>query len=554
MANNNPTVPLAREVPKEQNNIDNQPNQNQQQSGGMQPAGQQNQQQTGQTQTPQKEPVIPAGYGNTNQTQTNFDQQLTGAPPTMTQNQPSNFSPNTNQPKRRLFRRRTCIGCCCSILLLIIFAIVGLGAYSYFADVDIPVITDVVEKIEQQFFADPVEEAKVYNKQMSASLVGMLAPMLKGNPQAQSLFEEGVLDEQYLNSLFEGYTDVESYRYDLSAYAADEEDEVDLAMRGSLNMKDSKNPKSDMQLNIDAPVEGLNIAVDLSIKAVDQNGYIKIDKYPSVVDDYVNLSEIEDKWINMSDLIDMGERYSSLLTSLVPVATEVEENQDKISKEEMEKAIEFLSDETVVGGAEFIEDEVIEGNDCKCIQIKWNGEEFEEMAKKYYEIFEIDTEDADLDDISEDVESMTLETCSGKDTGMIHKVKFYGSGYDGEDDKEATIDFEIDLKLWDYNSDIEVEVPTDTISTEEALDTVLDTETKDQIISMQMYALNASLEMYNEENGSYPKSLDETSVGSDLLFVDKASYKLSKDGSSYTISVTLLSGEKLEMKSGEVTF
>jgi hypothetical protein len=308
---------------------------------------------------------------------------------------------------------------------------------------------------------------------------------------------------------------------------------IDVELVGAIDDKEEGNEKLSTTFKVGIGDEGMEMNFEGEYRTIGSDSYVKVDTYPSLFSMYIG--DIEGKWINLetSDI----ESTTSLFSEEA-----VSEEKKEVTEEDIDKLMEFVTDDTITKNAEFLPDEDIEGIKCSCIRVSWSQEELKELIKRYNEIYEQEYTDEELDEAVENVESLQVDACVGKQDNMIHRI---GMKMVGKSDSSSS-DIELDLKLWDYSADMGIEAPTDAVTLDEAMGTseVL-TTARDTEVQAVMMGIQFEIEMYYTENMEYPESLDALELEETTFYGEEVSYTKSSDG--YILSITLPSGEEYEI-------
>lgn len=395
--------------------------------------------------------------------------QAANAPENMIKRDPSVFEPPA-EGKAKPKRKGMFFACCCSAIILIILAVGGIGAYAYYSDADIPIISDIVDQLVG-LIKDPKKEAANATEKAASTLIGAVIPLMTKDESLVSAFAKNTMSEDYIKSYMESYEDIQSLRYDLDMKMVYTEDpsrgndsrssgmfsNMDINLVGAMNMKEEGNEKLEAAFDANITSEDMPMDFQGEFKAIGSDSYIKLDSYPSLYSAFIG--SIEEKWISLesSDVEETTELFGR---------TEESGEENEIKEEDIDKLMEFITDETVVKNAEFLPDEEIEGNACSCVKIYWNQEELKEVMKKYNEIYENEYTEEELNKSVEAIDYMEVVTCIGKESNMVHKI---GIKIEGEEDGND-ISVEISLKLWDYGSDMTITAPTDYITLDEVIE------------------------------------------------------------------------------------
>ncbi len=407
--------------------------------------------------------------GKSNQKQESLST-LNNAPQAMKENQPSNFAPNQQENKKKS-KKGLLFACCCSCLVLIVLIIVGLFVYEYATDAGLPGFSDAVDKVKE-VIEDPQSEAKQMQQEMSDTLVGMVIPVMAEDNGITSSFVKTNLSEEDINKFMSDAEQIDSLRYSIKVESDTDmgvavEDGVssnlktDAEISGAYNFKDKENKAFEISVNSSSKGGGMSFPISLESKTIGDRSFTKFNSMAllgmQTDDDFGGWVLVEE-----DDLMsDSGLGLFSIL----------EDNQQEIDEEDISNLQELMTDNSIIRNVEMLPDETIEGNESKCLKLRWNNEELLEVMKKYNEIYEKDQNDEDLKKSLEYVNFVEIEGCMGKETSKIHRVKLtidikYS---DSSVAKGASGNTVLELKLWDYNADISIEEPQDYITMEEFL-------------------------------------------------------------------------------------
>jgi hypothetical protein len=458
---------------------------------------------------------------------------LSGAPPAMTQKTPSNFQSDSENPKRKPKKGKMCCIAFIVVFLILILGVVGVGAYAYFTDTYIPVVSDVVDKIEA-LIKGPQETARDATEEVTATLIGTFLPLTGSDESLMATFAASSVSADYMNNLLETNQATDSARYDLelsvSAQEQGSETDMSLAMNGAVNNKDQDNPKMSGEMDVSISAQGVTMDAQGEMRLVGEKSYIKLDSYPEMLDMYIG--DLTGKWIDL-------ESESVQETATMVTGEEEQIDKQEVSEEDIDNLMELVTDDSVVKNAEFLPGENIEGNDCNCMKLSWSQDELKDVVKKYDEIYGYEYDEEEVSEAVKDIEKVEMESCLGKESKMVHRIGMKMTMDNGE--------LQLNLKMWDYGADMTIEEPTDAVTMEEALaDSPVMTTAKDYEVQADMMAVQLAVETYYSENMEYPESLNniETSIKTEI-YGEKVHYKRTDEG--YELWITLPSGEKYDL-------
>ncbi len=449
---NNPVVPLASEIPPQ-----DVPKEQYQQQG----------------QYPPNYPTqgnFPQDYQNEFD---NISQPLSDAPQSMLQNRPSYFAQNLGQePKGRRGFKSFCT-CCCSIFLILLLGIFGLGAFVYLTDADVPVVSEVIEWIENAL-RNKEEEAKKMNKQILSTLAGIVLPLARKNEILSNYISKDMLYGDYLSSLVSNYSEIDSFRYDLKIKSEfhnvgnlmNGDVSLNTNINGIMNFKDKDNPLIQANINSNNDFNGVTFKVNGEILSLGDSTYIKLEEYPSNINDVFDLSQYRNKWIEV-DSDSMKVIVNSIGIVNLDALKEGRDEDDKLNKEFLNKVIEILTSDKIIKKVEFNKTEKIYGNKCNCAKLNLNGEEFLDIVDMSYEKFGGDYNGSEYG-ILGNLKNITFEVCVGRKSNIVHKLKV-DLIFDKDDEN---LNQSIELYLWDNNKDLTIPKPEKYESGKELLDKI----------------------------------------------------------------------------------
>ncbi|MBU0975711.1 MAG: hypothetical protein ABIE03_06945 [Patescibacteria group bacterium] len=472
-------------------------------------------------------------------------QPLDGAPESMKQQAPSSFDPAGG--KKKGGKKGMFCTCTCGIIAFIFLVVGGLFAYAYFTDTEIPVVSDIIEKIEA-LFRDPVEEAKAVQEKIANTLLSTIIPLASKDGNIIAALADSSVSEEYIKSLVDNYEEVKSVRFDVSGTmnfnsSASSEDTIsmlsvgkmDMSLVGAYNGKETDNQK--MELKFDVNVENEGIGVDMlgEMRAVGTETYVKLDTFPFLTSG--EFGDVKGQWI------DVSADDVSTATGIFGGGTSVKDSEkQEVANEDVAKLIEFITDESVVQNAELLPDENIGGEDCYCVKLSWNKEEMKEVLKTYASIYGEEYNESDIDESLKDYENLSLEGCLGETSEKIHRISISMSGT--SDGQPSNVD--LDLKLWDYDADIEIVAPEGAKKMDEIMSEI-DPTYGDYAVQSKMMEIQVAIEEYYFDNQKYPTSLSVLDIESTVIEGETVHYQKTKD--SYKLWITLPSGEMYELPS-----
>lgn len=482
--------------------------------------------------------------GAGNQTPPPSGQPLDSAPESMRQQAPSSFDPAGG--KRKGGKKGMFCTCTCGILAFLLLVTGGLFAYAYFTKTDIPVVSDIIEKIESMF-RDPIQEAKEMQEKIASTLVSTLVPLAAKDDSLVSAIADSSVSGEYIKGLVDNYEEVKSVRFDLSGTATyssstSGEDVASLMSGGSMEMnlvgaydgKEAGNEKAEAKFDINVEQEGFGMDMVGELRSVGSDTYIKLDTFPFLTSG--TYGDIKGQWVDITpdDIDSASGLFGEGLT------TESDEKQE-VDNDDVAKLLEFITDESVVQNAELLSDETIGGEDCYCVKLSWNKEELKEVMKTYASIYEEEFNEGDIDESLEGFTKLEIEGCLGKTSEKIHRIGLnMQAAMDGQPQN-----VDLDLKLWDYDADIEITVPPDAKTWEDIMSEV-DPTYNDYSVKSEMMIIRTRIEEYYVENEKYPSSLSVLDISSTVIEGETVHYQ--KTGSGYKLWITLPSGELYELK------
>ncbi len=359
-------------------------------------------------------------------------------------------------PEKTKGRKRGLMcACCCSIIALIILAIGGLGVYAYYTDTEIPIISNIVDKITE-LIADPKTEASKATEKAASTLIGNLMPFMMKDESLASSFTENAISEEYINEFIEDYESVDSLKYSIDfeitpLTEVSEYDSFAMTLDGAMDFTEVGGEKMETSFIIDTDYEDTDMDIEGDCRIIGEDAYVRFTSLSSMLDIY--LGSFSEKWIYIepSDVEDVDEMFGGAEEEDENFAYKTEE--DEITEEDIDKLMEFVTDDVVVKNAEILDNEDVEGNNCECVKMHWNQEEMKDLLIRYNEIYEEEYTEEEINEIVEDLENMELVVCLGKDSEKVHKIRVYI--------EETDVTYDIVIELWDYNVDVEIEAPTE---------------------------------------------------------------------------------------------
>ncbi|MBN2015850.1 hypothetical protein JW766_03375 [Candidatus Dojkabacteria bacterium] len=462
------------------------------------------------------------------------------APESMRRQQPSAFVPGVTEKKPR--KRKFVCACILGIFLFLILGFGGLGAYAYFTDAEIPVVSDVVRKIEE-FFRNPQEEAKKAAEQVADTFLAAFLPVIAQEEGVASAFAKSTVSQDYIKQFIEENQDIQSFQYDLSMNfdfesggnesLEDMVSNIDVEMAGAIDTKEEGNEKIKTDFDASLGDDSMTMSVKGEMRMIGNDSYVKIDEYPVLFSTYIG--SIEGQWIDLATT-DVEETADLLVSE--------ETGTSNITDEDVDNLIEFMTDETVLKNAEILPDEEIGGNKCYCVKVSWNQNELKDVIRRYYEIYDQEYDEEEINNAVEGLNSMEVETCVGKKSNMVHRIK---AKIEGESDGNKMA-MEANLKLWDYGGTMNITAPEGAVTLEEAMaDSPLMTVSQDAEVKAEMLNIQIALEEYYVNNMKYPESLAEAGVEKTTFYEEEVHYTKGETG--YELWIVLPSGEKYDISS-----
>jgi hypothetical protein len=435
-------------------------------------------------------------------------------PSSMKQQQPSAFQAN-GAPQQKKSRKKLFCSCFLIIFTLFVLGTGGLGAYAYYTDTEIPIISDIVRKIEL-LFKNPREEANTAVKKLASTLIGTLVPIISQDEDLEQILAE--------------YENVESVKFDLALKTSGNNlGNYDISITGAFDSKEKGNEKGEANFNLD--FGGGEILIG-EFKQIGEDLYVKVDQNSPTLALFFNVDE--GQWFTVE--ADESQEMTSYLN------TNSVEYEEEVKEENIKKIMEFISDETVIKNIDFLPSEEVKGEKCDCLKLYWNHDELVELLIRYAQIFEVTYEEEALEENIKNIDNLQVEICTGKSTKKIHRVGL--KVYEKETIENPSI--QLDLKLWDYDEDIEVEAPNDFKTLDEVMGESLFSEAvKNSEVKYELKNIQDELENYYEENIQYPESLSLLELEQTTFYGEEVYYE--STGQGYKLWIILPSGEKYEL-------
>jgi len=347
-------------------------------------------------------------------------------------------APTLTQPvlvKRKSGKTKLVLLGCVLFSCIICFAVFALTFAAYTSNQNIPVFSDVVEKLERTVVTD---------KQIGEIVTGEVAKQL------DTLKGKDISELEY-------DTPYKSFAYDLKLDAVIQlptEDDMELHLTGN-GIYNARNSSPIMSLNLlsEFKTTGLSLTPTLNFRSFGEKedlvAYLQLGQIPTTV--IPTAKQINDKWIefDMSKILDeIGvDSYEELLKSTTAQSS-------KLKDSDIDKLKQIVQDEELVNSFKRLPDEIIDGVRNTCVSIN-----FDDASLKRYvtNINKIDNQKSSTLSTS-DVQINTLEmvSCAGRQDKLIYKVTFK---LDIESDKSGSGVITVSMNFKNFDKDLQVEEP-----------------------------------------------------------------------------------------------
>jgi len=351
---------------------------------------------------------------------------------------------------------KTFLFCCCGFSAILALIIIILVLLSLFTDINIPIISSLVGKLNK----DPQNEAELAAKNLVGTVIGMLSPVAEAKESLVSKFVKSEISQDFLKEQINNYKEIESIRFEsvlkldnLEGYLDSSPDsmiDTSANINGAINYKEENDQKYEIEL-------------DASYKTVkkEDNYKGKLKVFGNIT--YILISQLSGSYSKFNEYIKDQWFKAEQAATLDLIISEYKTEAKDIEEENIEKLLEFITDDSVTKNAKFVEDENIKENKCYCINLSWNNDEFKEVLKTYSEIYDKEYNEAQVNESFKNIGKVAADICIDKNSSNIHKFSMIWEGKT-EDIGEL---LNISLVLWDYNEDIQIDVPEDSIIIEE---------------------------------------------------------------------------------------
>lgn len=355
----------------------------------------------------------------------------------------------------------------------------GIFAYAFFSNKNIPVISDLVEKVENAAISDD-KFAEMVQDQLSTAIFSTIKKT-SSVTAADSIVEIDA-SEEFLNNYAESTTnELFSYRFDslmdinVQSSYEDYPDAINIqiGLDGALISKDDT-------LSLETNILGeyneseTSLTFDSDLKVLEEIFYFKVNELP---DFGIDLTEFLNEWY----FIDISENEELIegLKEGQGVTTE-----EEVSEEDLERVNQLIMGETIKANIVRLPDMVLEdeekfgestGTRTNCFELDLDGDDMVDLMKEIQVIWEIESEDEitaeDEIEIKETFKKISVGACVGRKDYQVYKYMF-----NVEFSPEGT-----DMKLsgwsemWDHNKDITISKPSDAVNFEDAIEDIMGT-------------------------------------------------------------------------------
>jgi len=380
---------------------------------------------------------------------------LSDAPQSFIQREPSSFDIGANVPKRK--KRFPFFSCFCGLFFVFFLIFGGLTAVAYFTDTEIPFFSDLAAKIEELINGNELTAEQV-QQQVADTLLGAMLPFVADNEGLMSAVAKTTISDEYIQNFVTTNGGTESIRFEIDAAISSSDAQSGLGniegkFIGAMDSREDGNEKFETTVAATMESQGTTLSASGAMKVIGPVTYLKVNEMPPLLPGYEN---IVGKWI---------ETEATDVEQVAENAGAEEQGIQEITEQDVTDLKSFITDPAVIKNVEALPDETIKGNETKCLRLSWNKEELKEVIKRYDEIFAEEYNEQEVDEALDGLTLLQMEACLGTETNNIHRIKLFVQG----NQDSNSFSYTVNAQLWDYNKDMNITAPTDSITFDEVM-------------------------------------------------------------------------------------
>lgn len=388
---------------------------------------------------------------------------LSDAPQSFTQREPSAFDIGADIPRKK--KKFPLFTCFCGLFFILFLVFGGLTAVAYFTDTEIPFFSDLAAKIEEMLGGKELTAEQVQQK-VADTLIGAMLPFVADNEGLMSAVAKTSISDEYIQNFVSQNGSVESVRFEVDASVSstgEQESSMEGKLVGAMDAKEKDNEKFETTLDGSISGSGMTLSAKGEMKVIGPDTYIKLDEFPQILPE---TEKMIGKWIETT-----AEDVEQVKDETVQQDTDAA-NQQSITEDDITHLKTFITDPAVIKNVEILPDETIHGNESKCLRLSWNKEELKSVMKRYSEIFGDEYNEQSVDESLDGITLLQMEACLGNETNNIHRIKVHVE----TSEDTGTSSMTLGAQLWDYNADINIVAPSDSLPFEEVMQDFSTTE------------------------------------------------------------------------------
>jgi hypothetical protein len=362
--------------------------------------------------------------------------------PTITPEPASQPAPVSSTRKSKL--PLMIIGCVVLGIILVVGALAAGTFYAYQSNTNVPVFSDIVERIEKLSTSDENVARSIQNvaadnitKNAQASANDNLSQSIADTLKGQSAINTASFDVNLeVNNKLELPSPTSNFNDSTSSGSTD----VNINFKGTTDVSDRSKIKAQANISGDATIVGnsnYEFAGDTIV--IGNEAYLNISKLPSLPFP-VDTTMVIGKWI----------KFDKKLTDQLATGT-VTTNKKKITQEDADKIERLIKSESITKSFKRLPDKVIDNVRTNCFEVNMDKAALTAFGKDAADIYKDQSMKTSINSLN----SFYVSTCVGRRDHLLYdltlKVNSTNSG--------STSDMSLDLKMRDYNKPVTIEAP-----------------------------------------------------------------------------------------------
>ncbi len=344
-------------------------------------------------------------------------------------------------------------------IVLLMCVCVGTLVIGFFSNKNIPVVSDVVEKIERLALSDEAE-AKIVQEDMVNTMMNVVYNVALDDSESTGLvgFTKAEVEDMIAEELY-----MESAKYEANVKADVSGVVVNIDASGVINSEES-NPGMSMILDGSLSTQGVTLDLAAEMRSVDEQAYLQVTKLPAIPELAqlgLDAKSLQGQWFSMP-LESTEGLVANTASQTLPGDTD-----DPMTVEDLKKIKNFLESDTVNKTITRINDEVHDGVRTNCFRMTLDSENIEAVLNQAAEDFGGEKISAsELAQLQAVFKEIQLEICKGRRDGQIYRIDLSASMYDQAGEK---MDLSFSLKMSEFGKDHNVEKPSNAVPFEQFL-------------------------------------------------------------------------------------